>query len=63
MKFDNEDAFKLASKYMDSSTEPMNDVSYFVKFIESYQRYDEWLKNEDPIDAAKNAKKPFRVGF
>ncbi|CAM3580597.1 hypothetical protein BS639_22075 [Rouxiella silvae] len=63
MRFDNDDAFKLASKYMDSSAEPMNDVGYFVKFIESYLRYAEWLENEDPIEAAKKAKKPFRVGF
>ncbi|MCC3703617.1 hypothetical protein [Rouxiella badensis] len=63
MKLDNDDAFKLASKYMDSQAEQMTDVGYFVKFIEAYLRFEEWLAAEDPIEAAKKAKKPFRVGL
>ena len=60
MKFDNEDAFKLASKFMDSNAEKLTEVTYFVKFLESYTKFDEWLKSEHPIESAKNAKKTLK---
>lgn len=37
MKFDNDDAFRLSSKYTESSNdEQLGDAAYFVKFIEPY---------------------------
>ncbi|WAT01725.1 hypothetical protein [Rouxiella chamberiensis] len=57
MKFDNDDAFKLASKYMDHNVEHMSEINYFVKFLEAYLKFDEWLSSEEPIEAAKGAKK------
>ncbi|MEG3132701.1 hypothetical protein SC206_03840 [Rouxiella sp. T17] len=57
MKLDNEDAFKLASKYMDHNVEHLSEINYFVKFLEAYSKFDEWLLAEHPVEAAKAAKK------
>ncbi|MCC3721419.1 hypothetical protein [Rouxiella badensis] len=60
MKFDNEDAFNLATKFMEHHVEKMGEINYFVRFLEAYLKFDEWLKAEHPIEAARSAKKTLK---
>ena len=53
MKFDNEDAFKLAVAFMNHKENPTIASSYFKTFIDTYQKFDRWLSASDLVSAMK----------
>lgn len=53
MKFDNEDAFKLAVAFMNHKENATIASSYFKTFIDTYQKFDRWLSASDPVSAMK----------
>ena len=56
MKFDNEDAFKLAVAFMNHKENATVASSYFKTFIDTYQKFDRWLSASDPVSAMKAEK-------
>ena len=57
MKFDNEDAFKLAVAFMNHKENATIASSYFKTFIDTYQKFDRWLSAADPVQAVEEEKK------
>ncbi|CAH0195771.1 hypothetical protein SRABI106_01416 [Rahnella aquatilis] len=55
MKFENEDAYNLARDYMGSKAEKLNADTYFIRFIENYRQFDEWLKNGHPSEPERKS--------
>lgn len=57
MKFENQDAFKLAVAYMERKENITGITVYFKSFIETYQKFDRWLSAADPVQAVEEEKK------
>ena len=57
MKFENQDAFKLAVSYMERKENVTGITVYFKSFIETYQKFDRWLSAADPVQAVEEEKK------
>jgi len=62
MKFDNEDAFKLAVAFMNHKENATVASSYFKTLIDTYQKFDRWLSASDPVSAMKAEKAAAKAG-
>lgn len=61
MKFENEHAYNLTRDYMSAKADQLTEITYFIRFIETYVKFDEWLNSDHPIESANACKKPLRI--